>query len=77
MPTDGARLYDGVIGTGRCYIKSTDDFALQGNGWYCDSIIDKALNCKLITSEDIKYQLKAPMSLKPNRFKQFASEVLW
>ena len=37
--------------------------------------IDKALIHKLITSEDIKYQLKASMSLKPNHFKHFVSEV--
>ena len=30
--------------------ESTDGVALQGNGWYCDSVIDKALNYKLITS---------------------------
>ena len=70
MPTAEIRLYDGGIDTGRYYIESTDGFALQGNGWYSD-----ALNDKLITSEDIKYQLKAPMSLKPNHFKQFVFEV--
>ena len=75
MPTDEVRLYDGVIDTGRYHIESTDGFALQGNGWYCDSVIDKALHYKLITSEDIKYQLKASMSLKPNHFKQFVLEV--
>ena len=75
MPTDEVRLYDGVIGTGRYYIESTDGVALQGNGWYCDSAIDKALNCKLITSEDIKYQLKTSMFLKPNHFKRFVLEV--
>ena len=71
MPTDEVRLYDGVIDTGRYHIESTDGFALQGNGWYCDSVIDKALHYKLITSEDIKYQLNASMPLKPNHFKQF------
>ena len=75
MPTDEVRLYDGVIDSGGYYTASTDGFALQGNGWYCDSVIDKALSYKLITSEDIKYQLKPPMSLKPNHFKQFALEV--
>ena len=70
MPTDGVSLYDGVIGTGRYYIESTDGFALQGNGWYCDSGIDKALTYKLIASAYIKYQLKTSMSLKPNHFKQ-------
>ena len=75
MPTDEARLYGGGIGTGRYYIESTDGFALQGNGWYGDSVIDKALNYKLISSEDTKFQLKAPMPLKPNHFKQFVLEV--
>ena len=75
MPTDEVRLYDGVTYTGIYYIESTDGFALQGNGWYCDSVIDKALIYKFITSEDIKYQLKAPMSLKPNHFKQIVLEV--
>ena len=56
MPTDEVRLYDGVIDTGRYYIESTDGFALQGNGWYCDSVIDMALNYMLITSEYVKYQ---------------------
>ena len=46
MPTDEVRLYDGVIGTGICFIESTDGFALQGNGWYCDSVVDKTLNYK-------------------------------
>ena len=49
MPTDEVRLYDGVIDTGGYYVESTGGFALQGNGWYCDSVIDKAPNCKLIT----------------------------
>ena len=49
MPTDEVSLYDGVIGTG-IYIESTGGFALQGNGWYCDSVIGKALNYELITS---------------------------
>ena len=75
MPTDEVRLYDGVIDTGRYCIESTDGFALQGNGWYCDSVIDKALNYKLITSEDTKYQSKTSMSLKPNHFKQFVLDV--
>ena len=57
MPTDEVRLYDGVIGTGIYYIESTGGFALQGNGWYCGSVLDKALNYKLITTEDINYQL--------------------
>ena len=50
MPTDEVKLYDGVIGTGRYYIESIGGFALQGNGWCCDSGIDRALNYKFIAS---------------------------
>ena len=75
MPTDEVSLYDGVIDTRIYHIESTDDVALQGNGWYCDSVIGKALNYEFIASEYIKYQLKSPMYLKPNRIKQFGLEV--
>ena len=50
LPTGEVRLYDGVIDIGRNYTESTDGFALQGNGWYCDSLIDKASTYELITS---------------------------
>ena len=75
MPTGEVKLCDGVFDTGKYYIESTGGFALQGNGWYCNSVIDKALNLKLITSADIEYQLKASMSLKPNHFIQFVLKV--
>ena len=58
MPTDEVEKYDGTIETGRYYIETTEAFALEGNGWYCDSVIKKALQFKLITEEDIKFQLK-------------------
>ena len=75
MPSDEVEIYGGRIDTGRYYVEATNTFALEGNGWYCDSVVDKALECKLITSENIKYQLTATMSLKPNHFNKFALEV--
>ncbi len=75
MPTDQVEEYDGTIDTGRYYIETSECFALEGNGWYCDSVIKKALQFKLITEEDIKYQLKSSMCLKPDHFKQFVLDV--
>ena len=50
MPTDEVEIYEGRIGTGRYYVETTNTFALEGNGWYCDSVVDKAFEYKLITS---------------------------
>ena len=75
MPTDEVEIYEGRIGTGRYYVETTNTFALEGNGWYCDSVVDKALEYKLTTSENIEYQLKATMSLKPRHFNKFVLEV--
>ena len=62
MPADEVEGYDGRIETGRYYIETTQAFALEGNGWYCDSVIKKALQYKLTTEEDIKSQLKSSLS---------------
>ena len=68
MPTDEVNIYDGRMDTGRYYVETTNLFVLEGNYWYCDSVADKALGYKLITSGNIKYQLKATLSLKPSHF---------
>ena len=75
MPTDEVEQYDGNIETGRYYIETTDTFALEGNGWYCDSVVEKSLNYNLITPKEIKYQLKASLSLKPNHFNKLLLDV--
>ena len=61
----------GLIQVGIMWKQLRNAFALEGNGWYCDSLIDKAFEHKLITSEDTRYQLKATMSLKSNHFNKF------
>ena len=75
MPTDEVEKYDGRVETGRYYIEATEAFALEGNGWYCDSVFKKALQFKLITEEEVKFKLKSSLSLKPNHFKQFVLDV--
>ena len=42
MPTDEVEKYGGRTETGRYYIETTDAFALEGNGWYCDSVINNS-----------------------------------
>ena len=64
MPTDEIEKYDGRIETGRYYIETTGAFALEDNGWYCDSVIKKALQFKLITEGDIRFQFKSSLFLK-------------
>ena len=68
MPTDEVEKYDGRIETCRHYIETAEAFALEGNGWYCDAIIKKALHFKLITEEDVKFQLKITTVLKTKSF---------
>ena len=68
MPTDEVEKYDGRIETCRYYIETTEAFALEGNGWYCDSVIKKALQFKLITEEDIRFQLKTATVFKTTSF---------
>ncbi len=75
MPTDEIKIFDGNIDTGRYYVETTDNFALSGNGWYADAVVEKALNYKLIKPEDIKYQAKASIVKNPDHFKPFVSDV--
>ena len=75
MPTDEVGKYDNKIETGRYYAETTEAYALECNGWYCDSVTKKALQYKLITEEDTKYQLKAPLPLKRTNSKQFVLDV--
>ena len=69
MPTDEEAIHDGRIDKGRYYVEGV--FVLEGNGWYCDSVIDKALDHNLITSEDINYQLNATVCLTIKPVLQF------
>ena len=59
MPTDDVEEYGNTIETGRYYVKTNETFALEGNGWYCDTVVKKALQFTSITEADIKPQLKA------------------
>ena len=75
MPTDDVEEYDNTIETDRCRVETNETFALEGNGWYCDIVVKKALHYKIITEQDTKFQLKASRKLKPNHFKQCVLDV--
>ena len=70
MPTDEVEVFDTVIETGRYWVDTPDGFALHGNGWYCDSVVEKALQYGIIKLKDIKYQIKASHSLDSNHFEK-------
>ena len=49
MPTDEVEVFDTVIETGRYWVNATGDaagFALHGNGWYCDSVVEKSVTIR-------------------------------
>jgi len=52
MPTDEVEEYDDRIQTDRYYAEAAETFALEGNGWYCDSVTKQTLQYKLIAEED-------------------------
>ena len=75
IPTDDVEEYDNTIESGRYYVERNERFALEGNGWYCDIVVQKAPQYKLITEQDIEFQLKASRELKPNHSKHFQIQL--
>ena len=68
LPTDCIEPYDHNIKTGFYYIETNNVFPCHGNGWYADIFICDALNLKLITHDDITYQIKSSRMLNPRFF---------
>ena len=58
MPTDDVEEYDNTIETGIYYVETNETYPLEGNGWYCDIVVQKSFQYKLITEQDIIFQLK-------------------
>ena len=58
QPNDYVERFDGVISTGFYLITCRNYYPLRGNGWYSDSVVCDALDLKMITHDDIRYQIK-------------------
>ncbi len=63
QPNDYVESFDGVISTGFYLINCKKYLPLRGNGWYRDSVVCDALDLKMITYDDIRYQIKASKKL--------------
>jgi hypothetical protein len=57
-------------------MNSKNYLPLRGNGWYSDSVVCDALDLKMITHDDIRYQIKASKKLNANLFKEFVLAVV-
>lgn len=51
MQTGEVQPYDDKIDTGRYHVGADEKFALEDNGWYCDSVVVQALTYVLTTPE--------------------------
>ena len=74
-PSDEVKPYNGEVKTGLFYIKTNNYFPLKGDGWYFDSVVEKALRYQIITNDDIKYELIPSIVLDKNTFISFVKEV--
>ncbi len=48
---------------------------MKSDGWYFDSVVEKALRYQIITNDDIKYELIPSIVLDKNTFTSFVKEV--
>ena len=68
QPNDNVEPFDGVISTGFYLVNCKEYLPLRGNGWYSDSVVCDALDLKMITYDDIRYQIKASKKLNTDFF---------
>jgi hypothetical protein len=76
QPNDYVEPFDGVISTGFYSIICKEYLPLRGNGWYSDSVVCDALDLKMITYDDIRYQIKASNKLNTDFLKEFVLSVV-
>ena len=64
--------YNGQTGAGLYYIEKPDAyFPLRGNGWYYEPTIDYCLKKNIIQAMDIKYVIKASLTVKADHYNEF------
>ena len=75
-PTDEIKRYPGEnIETGLYFVETSNIFPLNGNGWFFDGVVEKALQYELIAKEDINYSIKPSHILKQDHFYDFVSGI--
>jgi len=74
--SDQVEPYDGKhITAGLYYVVNNNDLPFHGNDFYIDNVVQNALDEELITTSDIKYQIRASATLKRSHFMAFVDKV--
>ena len=74
-PFDEVKPFDGKLKAGRYNVETDNYIPFHGDGWYDANLVTYALEEKIITLEQIKYQLIPSMVLERNYFRQFVDDV--
>ena len=73
---DEIQPYDGEpISAGLYYVVTDNDMPFRGNDFYTDNIVQNALDAGIIQHTDIKYQIRASLTLDKNHFRAFVDSV--
>lgn len=72
---DNIEDFAGELKAGFFYVKSYNKFPLQGNGWYFASLVQYALDKKIISTEDIQYQYIPSKTLPKDFFVKFIHNI--
>jgi hypothetical protein len=65
---------DDVITSGLYYIESDNYIPLRGNGWYFNNVVDYCLKYNIIQPYQIKYVVRASLSVKADYYNKFIDE---
>ena len=72
---DQPEIYNGDTVAGLYYVETQQHFPLRGNGWYYLPMIEYCLTNNLIATSDIKYVVKASLSVDANYYNKFIDYV--
>ena len=72
---DNFEVYTNQTGAGVYYIKTDNYFPMRGNGYYYFNMVDYCLKNKIITNDNIKFVLKANLTLPANYYNKWINYV--
>jgi len=72
---DKPEIYEGDTVAGLYYVETSQHFPMRGNGWYYLPMVEYCLLNNLIKDSDIKYVIKASLSVDANYYNKFIDYV--
>ena len=72
---DKPEIYNGDTVAGLYYVETQQHFPMRGNGWYYLPMIEYCLSNNLIMQSEIKYVIKASLSVDANYYNKFIDYV--